>query len=182
MKFTQLEIQGVILIEPKMFMDPRGFFYESYRRSLFAENGIEPEFVQDNHSRSSKGVLRGLHFQAPPRAQGKLMRVIKGSVFDVAVDIRKASPTYRKHIHCVLSAENRKILYVPPGFAHGFCVLEDDTEFLYKVTDVYAPDHEGGVLWSDPALAIDWPDLGMEYILSEKDKKYPKLQEIDSPF
>ncbi len=177
MKFTPLEIPGLILIEPRLFPDARGFFYESYRTDLFAQNGIKDTFIQDNHSRSSKGALRGLHFQVDPMAQGKLVRVIRGSVFDVAVDLRPGSKTYGKHASLVLSAENKKMLYVPAGFAHGFCVLEDDTEFLYKVTNFYSAAHERGILWSDPDLGIAWPNLGT-LILSDKDKKYPRLKDF----
>ncbi|HOW59315.1 MAG TPA: dTDP-4-dehydrorhamnose 3,5-epimerase [Candidatus Omnitrophota bacterium] len=178
MNFIQTEIPGVILIEPKVFHDPRGFFYESYRRKLFAANGIKDHFVQDNISSSAKGVLRGLHYQIAPRAQAKLMRVIKGSVYDVVVDIRPRSKTFGKFVAVTLSAENRKLLYIPKGFAHGFCVLEDGTEFMYKVSDYYSPEHERGILWSDPGLAIPWPKLDRAFILSEKDKKYPTLSSL----
>jgi dTDP-4-dehydrorhamnose 3,5-epimerase len=177
MNFIKTAIDGVIVIEPKVFNDPRGFFYESYRKKLFVENGIKDDFVQDNVSSSVRGVLRGLHYQAAPRAQAKLMRVLRGSVYDVAVDIRPKSKTFGKFFAATLSAENRKMLYIPKGFAHGFCVLEEGTEFLYKVSDYYSPEHERGVLWSDPALAIPWPKLGCEFILSDKDKKYPGLKD-----
>ena len=176
MKFTPLEISGLVVVEPRVFPDARGFFYESYRADLFSQNGIKDVFIQDNHSRSAKGALRGLHFQKNPMAQGKLVRVIRGSVFDVALDIRPGSKTYGKHASIVLSAENKKMLYVPPGFAHGFCVLEEDTEFLYKVTNVYSPEHERGILWNDPDLGIAWPKLE-SFILSDKDKKYPCLKD-----
>ena len=176
MKFTKTDIEGVIVIEPKVFPDPRGFFYESYRRELFAANGIPDDFVQDNISSSAKGVLRGLHFQIAPKAQAKLMRVLRGSVFDVGVDLRPRSKTYGKYFSVILSAENKKMLYIPLGFAHGFCVLEEGTEFLYKVSDYYAPEYERGLFWNDPALGIAWPKLDREFILSEKDKKYPSLQ------
>ena len=176
MNFIKTPIDGVIVIEPKVFSDPRGFFYESYRKELFAKNGIPDDFVQDNVSASAKGVLRGLHYQIAPRAQAKLMRVLRGSVFDVAVDLRPKSKTFGKLFSILLSAENRKMLYIPQGFAHGFCVLEDGTEFMYKVSDYYSPEHERGVLWSDPGLAIPWPKLDREFILSEKDKKYPLLK------
>jgi dTDP-4-dehydrorhamnose 3,5-epimerase len=175
MNFIRTEIEGVIVIEPKVFDDPRGFFYESYRKKLFIQNGIKDDFVQDNVSSSAKGVLRGLHYQIPPRAQAKLMRVLRGAVYDVAVDIRPRSKTFGKFFAVTLSSENRKMLYVPKGFAHGFCVLEEGTEFMYKVSDYYSPEHERGVLWSDPGLAIPWPKIDRAFMLSEKDKKYPVL-------
>lgn len=177
MNFIRTEIEGVIVVEPKVFDDPRGFFYESYRKKLFVENGIKDDFVQDNVSSSAKGVLRGLHYQAAPHAQAKLMRVLRGSVYDVAVDIRPRSKTFGKFFSIMLSAENRKMLYVPKGFAHGFCVLEEGTEFLYKVSDYYLPDYERGILWSDPDLAISWPKLDRAFLLSNKDKKYPTLKQ-----
>ena len=176
MNFIRPEIEGVIVIEPKVFNDPRGFFYESYRKKLFVQNGVKGDFVQDNVSSSAKGVLRGLHYQIAPRAQAKLMRVLRGSVYDVAVDIRPRSRTFGKFFSITLSAGNRKMLYIPKGFAHGFCVLEDGTEFMYKVSDYYSPEHERGVLWSDPGLAIPWPKIDRAFILSEKDKKYPVLK------
>ena len=176
MNFIRTEIDGLVVIEPKVFMDARGFFYESYRKKLFVQNGIKDNFVQDNVSSSAKGVLRGLHYQVAPRAQAKLMRVLRGSVFDVAVDIRPRSKTFGKFFSILLSAENRKMFYIPKGFAHGFCVLEEGTEFMYKVSDYYSPEHEKGVLWSDPGLAIPWPKLDRAFILSDKDKKYPILK------
>ena len=178
MNFIRTEIEGVIVIEPKVFNDSRGFFYESYHKKLFIQNGIKDDFVQDNVSSSAKGVLRGLHYQIAPRAQAKLMRVLRGSVYDVAVDIRPRSKTFGKFFSIMLSAENRKMLYVPKGFAHGFCVLEDGTEFMYKVSDYYSPEHERGVLWSDPGLPIPWPKIDRVFILSEKDKKYPNLKDM----
>lgn len=182
MKFTKLEIPDVVLIEPKVFNDDRGFFYESYRSDLFVKNGISMEFVQDNHSCSMKGVLRGLHFQIPPRAQAKLVRVIKGEVFDVVVDIRKKSKTFGRFVSTILSAENKRMLYVPKGFAHGFCVLEDNTEFVYKVSDYYSPQHEHGVIWSDPSVAVPWPKVDLPYKLSDKDKQFPLLQALENYF
>ena len=176
MNFIRTEIEGVIVIEPKVFTDLRGFFYESYRKKLFVQNGIKDDFVQDNVSSSAQGVLRGLHYQIAPRAQSKLMRVLRGSVYDVAVDIRPRSKTFGKFFATTLSAENRKMLYVPQGFAHGFCVLEEGTEFLYKVSDYYSLEHERGILWSDPGLAIPWPKIDGEFILSDKDKKYSLLK------
>jgi len=176
MNFIRTEIEGLIVIEPKVFDDPRGFFYESYRKKLFAQNGIKDDFVQDNVSSSARGVLRGLHYQIAPRAQAKLIRVLRGAVYDVAVDIRPRSKTFGKFFAATLSAENKKMLYVSKGFAHGFCVLEEGTEFMYKVSDYYSPEHERGILWSDPGLAIPWPKMDRAFILSEKDKKYPALK------
>jgi dTDP-4-dehydrorhamnose 3,5-epimerase len=178
MNFMRTEIDGVIVIEPKIFDDPRGFFYESYQKKRFVQEGIKDDFVQDNISSSAKGVLRGLHFQAAPRAQAKLMRVLRGSVYDVVVDIRPRSKTFGKFFPILLSAENRRMLYVPKGFAHGFCVLEEGTEFMYKVSDYYSPEHERGILWSDPGLAISWPKIDRPFILSEKDTKFPILKDL----
>ena len=150
-RFKRLEIQDVILVEPEVFGDERGFFMETYKDTDFAGFGIKEKFTQDNHSRSAaKGVLRGLHFQQRPVAQAKLVRVIKGSVFDVAVDIRKKSPTYGKWVSAVLSAENKSMLYIPEGFAHGFCTLEEDTEVVYKCTNVYSAEHDRGIRWDAP--------------------------------
>ncbi|MGL5543258.1 MAG: dTDP-4-dehydrorhamnose 3,5-epimerase [Fusobacteriaceae bacterium] len=156
-KFNRIEtgIEGLVVIQPTVFGDERGFFMESYSRKDFAEIGIEIEFVQDNHSKSRKGVLRGLHFQTE-MAQGKLVRVTAGSVYDVAVDLRKGSPTFGKWYGIELSAANKTQFYIPPGFAHGFLTLEDDTEFLYKCTDYYAPQYDSGVLWNDPEIGIEW--------------------------
>ena len=156
-KFNRIEtgIEGLVVIQPTVFGDERGFFMESYSRKDFAEIGIEIEFVQDNHSKSRKGVLRGLHFQTE-MAQGKLVRVTAGSVYDVAVDLRKGSPTFGKWYGIELSAKNKTQFYIPPGFAHGFLTLEDDTEFLYKCTDYYAPQYDSGVLWNDPEIGIEW--------------------------
>lgn len=171
MKATPLAIPDVVLIEPKVFGDDRGFFYESYNRQAFKEaTGLDVDFVQDNHSRSVGSVLRGLHYQLPPKAQGKLVRAVAGEVFDVAVDIRKESPTFGKWVGEVLSAENKKQLWIPPGFAHGFLVLSEIAEFLYKTTDYYAPEYERCIRWNDPAIAIDWP-LSGEPTLSGKDAK-----------
>lgn len=175
MKFTPLSIPDVILVQPRLFNDSRGYFYEAYNQSVFSANGIKDNFVQDNISNSSKGVLRGLHYQIPPKAQAKLVRVLKGAILDVVVDIRKGSPTFGKHLTCDMTAENRSMLYVPVGFAHGFYSLTDDTEVLYKVTNLYSPEHERGVLWNDPALAIPWPSLNA--ILSDKDKIFPPLKQ-----
>ena len=177
MKFTKLEIPDLVLVEPDVHRDSRGFFFESYREDEFVKNGLPP-LKQDNHSLSVKGVLRGLHFQRAPHAQAKLIRAIRGEIFDVAVDVRKFSPTYGKHIHIHLTAENKKMLYVPAGFAHGYCVLKDDTEVLYKVSDYYAPQSEGGLFWNDPALQIPWPKLDIPYVLNPRDQKFPLLKDL----
>jgi dTDP-4-dehydrorhamnose 3,5-epimerase len=189
-QFSRLAIPDVILIEPRVFPDERGFFMESYKYSEFAAFGIKERFVQDNHSHSRKGVLRGLHYQKPPKAQGKLVRVVVGEIFDVAVDIRsargiaragnipraKGSPTYGKWVGEVLSAENKRMLYIPPGFAHGFCVLSEVAEVLYKTTEEYAPEYDAGIRWNDPEIGINWP---IEHpILSAKDAGLPFLREL----
>jgi len=181
MKFIPQTIPDVILVEPVAHEDDRGFFLESFREDLFTKNGIPSRFVQDNHSRSNTGIVRGLHFQIPPKAQGKLLRVIAGEIFDVAVDIRKGSKTYGKSVTCLLNAVNKHLLYVPPGFAHGFCVLQDNTEVLYKVSELYSPADERGLLWSDSALNIQWPQLDTAYVLSERDQKHPLLKDL-KPF
>ena len=169
MKATPLAIPEVMLIEPKVFGDDRGFFLESFNQQAFNQaTGTDHQFVQDNHSRSQKGVLRGLHFQNPG-PQGKLVRVVRGAVFDVAVDLRASSPTFGKWTAVTLSAENQRIFWVPEGFAHGFLTLEDDTDFLYKCTAPYAPQHECSLAWDDPAVGIAWPLDGMEVKLSAKD-------------
>jgi len=171
MQATRLRIPEVVLLEPKVFGDARGFFYESFNQRAFNEaTGTDHAFVQDNHSRSAKGVLRGLHYQIE-QAQGKLVRVVQGAVFDVAVDIRKSSPTFGQWVGAELSADNHRQLWVPPGFAHGFLVLSESAEFLYKTTDYYAPAHECCIAWNDPDLAITWPDIGMAPLLSAKDSQ-----------
>ena len=175
MNFVPLAIPDVLLIEPKVFGDKRGFFFESYRAPLFAEHGISAQFVQDNLSQSVRHTVRGLHYQLEPHAQGKLVRVIRGEVFDVAVDIRRGSPTFGTWVGCTLSAENKLSMYVPPGFAHGFCVLSDVAEFHYKCTALYAPTHERGILWNDPALKIAWPVRPEQAILSGRDAQNPPL-------
>ncbi|RLA85081.1 MAG: dTDP-4-dehydrorhamnose 3,5-epimerase [Deltaproteobacteria bacterium] len=179
-RFRRLEIPEVVLIEPVVFSDERGFFMEVYKYSEFSAFGITERFLQDNHSRSVKGVLRGLHYQNPPRAQGKLVRVLQGEIFDVAVDIRRGSPTYGKWVGVRLSSENRFMLYIPPGFAHGFCVLSDYAEVHYKVTDEYSPEHEAGIIWNDPEIGIDWPVESP--ILSERDSRWPRLSEAENRF
>ena len=181
-KFTETKIKGVYIIEPKVFGDNRGYFMETYNKEHFAEAGLTMNFVQDNESSSSKGVLRGLHFQTK-HTQGKLVRVTKGEVFDVAVDLRKGSPTYGQWEGVVLSAENKKQFYIPEGFAHGFLVLSDHAIFNYKCTDFYCPEGKGGVLWNDPDIGIEWPLDGIDnIILSEKDKVHPTLKDLNVPF
>ena len=169
MKVTPLSIPDVLLIEPRVFEDARGFFFESFREDVFRkETSLNVSFVQDNHSKSSQGVLRGLHYQMPPHAQGKLVRVIQGEVLDIAVDIRESSPTCGQYIAEILSGDNKKQLYIPEGFAHGFLTLSDTSEFLYKTTDFYHPDSERCILWNDVALNIEWPkDLNIQ--VSPKD-------------
>ncbi|MGJ7463657.1 dTDP-4-dehydrorhamnose 3,5-epimerase [Comamonas thiooxydans] len=180
MKFTPLAIPDVFLIEPKVFGDARGFFLESFRQDLFNQaTGTNHEFIQDNHSRSSKGVLRGLHYQLPPQAQGKLVRVISGAVFDVAVDIRRSSPTFGQWVGAELSAENHRQLWIPPGFAHGFVVLSDTADFVYKTTAYYAPESDRGLLWNDPDIAIAWPQLDIAFSLSEKDLNQPTFKQAE---
>lgn len=181
MEFIRAAIEDVILIKPKVFGDERGFFLESYKKSLFAVNGIDVEFIQDNHSKSSKGVLRGLHYQLDPKAQGKLVRCVAGSVFDVAVDIRHGSPTFGKWVGFELSAENKQMLWIPAGFAHGFVTLEDGTEFLYKTTAEYAPECDRGIKYDDLDIGINWPQIS-ELLLSDKDKKQPLLKDADINF
>jgi len=168
MLFTPTPIDGVMVIEPKVFGDDRGFFMESWNAEVFRDAGMDLNFVQDNHSRSSRGVLRGLHYQQPG-PQGKLVRVTAGAVFDVAVDLRRASPTFGKWFGVELSAANKKMLYVPEGMAHGFLCLEDGTDFLYKCTSDYAPANEHSLLWNDPAIGIEWPLDGISPTLSAKD-------------
>ena len=183
MKAEPLAIPDVILIQTKIFGDDRGSFSETWNQRAFRNAGIEAEFVQDNHAKSaSAGTVRGLHYQAPPHAQGKLVRVIRGAILDVAVDMRKGSPTFGRSVSATLTAENAHQLWVPAGFAHGYAALEDNTEVLYKVTDFYAPECEGGVLWNDPDLAIDWPVDAGSAQLSGKDLKLPRFSDVASPF
>lgn len=169
MRFLECDIPGPLIIEPKVFGDDRGFFFESWNQAVFADAGLDVTFVQDNHSRSSRGVLRGLHYQ-DPHPQGKLVRVANGRVFDVAVDVRRSSKYFGRWIGVELSAANQRMLWVPPGFAHGFLTLEDQTDFLYKCTDFYQPAAEHCVRWDDPNLAIDWPLEGLTPELSAKDQ------------
>jgi dTDP-4-dehydrorhamnose 3,5-epimerase len=172
MRVIPTALPGVLIIEPQVFADRRGFFLESYHLARYAEHGIDVAFVQDNHSRSTRGTLRGLHYQAPP-GQAKLVRVAVGEVFDVAVDIRWGSPTYGRWVGVTLSAENHRQLYIPTGFAHGFCVVSESADFLYKVTSYYDPTAERGVAWDDPALGIEWPVE--DPILSDRDRQHPRL-------
>lgn len=182
MEFIHTAISEVILIKPKVFGDSRGFFMESYKKSLFALNGITEEFVQDNHSKSTRNVLRGLHYQLNPKPQGKLLRCVSGAIFDVAVDIRHGSPTFGKWVGYELSAGNKHILWVPAGFAHGFLTLEDDTEVLYKTSGDYAPEYERGIKYDDPEIGIVWPSLSGEVLLSAKDEKQPSLRDAEINF
>ena len=175
--FKKLSIPDVILVIPKVFNDDRGFFLEGYKKSEFIKNGILTEFNQDNHSKSTKGVLRGLHYQAFPKAQAKLVRCVRGEIFDVAVDIRKNSPTFGKWVGEKLSEENKHMLYIPEGFAHGFRVLSDVAELMYKASNEYSKEHDRGILWNDPDININW-GIDFEPILSEKDKVQPKLKDI----
>ena len=176
--FIQCPIPGLYEIQPKVFGDSRGYFFECYSRRAFDDAGLSVSFVQDNQSQSDKGTLRGLHFQKN-HPQGKLVRAIQGEVFDVAVDIRHGSPTYGKWHSVILSEEKQNQFYIPPGFAHGFLALNDRVVFAYKCTDFYYPDDESGIIWNDPDIGIKWADLGVEYILSEKDKNLPCLKVID---
>jgi dTDP-4-dehydrorhamnose 3,5-epimerase len=181
MQFIETSLKGAWLIKPKVFRDERGFFLESYSEKVFAENGIDAKFVQDNHSLSvKKGVLRGLHFQLPPNEQAKLVRVTRGKVLDVIVDIRKNSPTFGKWESFELTSENFEMLFIPRGFAHAFLTLEDNTEFMYKVDGFYAPESDSGIIWNDPDLNISWPIK--EPILSEKDSKLQNFKIFKSPF
>ncbi len=180
MKVVKTSIPDLFIIKPTVFEDHRGYFFESYNKQVFLGHGIDQNFVQDNESMSGKGVLRGLHFQKPPFAQGKLVRVMQGSVLDVAVDIRKKSPTYGQWASVVLSQKNKWMYWVPPGFAHGFVTLEEHTIFFYKCTNVYNKESEGSLAWNDPDLNIDWQIDNP--ILAEKDRKAPILRDFDSPF
>jgi dTDP-4-dehydrorhamnose 3,5-epimerase len=183
MQVTALGIQEVKLLTPRIFRDERGFFSETYNRQVLAAAGIDRTFVQDNQSLSrTKGVLRGLHFQIAPHPQGKLVRVTRGAIFDVAVDIRRGSPTFGQHVSAILSADNWSQLWVPEGFAHGFCTLEPETEVIYKVTDFYAPECDRGLAWDDPDLGIAWPASGVEAIVSNKDRGHPRLRDLPAHF
>lgn len=179
MKVVDTEIDGVKIIEPEVFGDSRGWFVEQYNAARYKAAGITADFVQDNESFSSKGVVRGLHWQAAPHTQAKLVRVIKGAVWDVAVDIRKGSPTYGKHVSVILTGENKKQVFIPKGFAHGFIVLEDNTLFSYKCDNPYCPNADRGMKFDDPALEIKWPETGVGIKLSDKDQRHPLLSEIE---
>jgi len=182
MEVIKTDIKGVVILEPRVFTDSRGYFFESFSERIFEELVGKVEFVQDNESCSSRGVMRGLHFQRPPYAQAKLVRCVRGSVLDVAVDIRKESPTYGKHVSCLLTEHNHRQFFIPRGFAHGFAVLSDTAVFQYKCDNYYHPEADGGISIIDPSLGIDWRlDLN-EAILSEKDKNHPVLSDFDSPF
>ena len=171
--FERTALPGVVIIEPKVYEDQRGFFMETYKKSEFARGGIGDDFVQENHSRSVAGTLRGLHLQRPPKAQAKLVRVVEGEIFDVAADIRPDSPTYGVWVGARLSSENRRSIFIPAGFAHGFCVISAEAQVVYKTTDEYAPELEWGARWDDPLLGIGWPCA--EPLLSDRDKKWPYL-------
>ena len=179
MNIIETSIPDLVILEPRVFGDDRGFFLESWNADTFASLGLDLNFVQDNHSRSAKGVLRGLHFQNPD-PQGKLVRVVSGAVWDVAVDLRRSSPTFGKWAGVELSAENKRLFWVPPGFAHGFLTLQDNTDFLYKCTTSYRPANEHSLLWNDPTLGIEWPLDGLEPQLSAKDKVGTPLSEIEA--
>ena len=182
MKFLKTDITGVVIIEPTVFSDNRGYFLESFNKKNFEDNIGKIDFVQDNESKSSRGVIRGLHFQKPPFAQAKLVRCVKGSVLDVAVDIRKGSPTYGKHVSIELSEFNKKQLYIQRGFAHGFVVLSESAIFAYKVDNIYAPECDAGILWKDPDLNIQWGVNNDDILISKKDSKLPSFSELESPF
>ena len=178
--FKRLSIPDVILVEPQLFSDDRGFFFESFKESDFFSNGIDKNFVQDNFSHSVNGVIRGLHFQKAPKAQAKLVTVLKGKIFDVAADIRKNSPTYGKWVSEILSGDTHNLLYVPEGFAHGFCVISDEADVLYKVSNEYSQEHERSLIWNDPKLNIQWPVK--KPIISNKDNKLSLLENLDNDF
>lgn len=182
MEVIKTDIEGVVIIEPRLFRDGRGYFFESYSEKDFNAQVREVRFVQDNESKSSYGVLRGLHFQKPPYAQSKLVRVVKGAVLDVAVDIRKSSPTFGQHVAVELTEDNHRQLFIPHGFAHGFSVLSDEVIFQYKCDNFYAPQSEGAIAWNDPALGIDWRIPADKVILSEKDKHHPLLKDAERLF
>ena len=182
MEIIKTDIPGVLILEPKIFRDPRGYFFESFSQRDFFNNVAPVEFVQDNESMSTRGVMRGLHFQRPPHAQAKLVRCVRGRVLDVAVDIRRGSPTYGQHVAVELTEDNHRQFFIPRGFAHGFAVLSDEAVFQYKCDNYYAPQADGGIAITDPALKIDWHLDPAEAILSEKDTRHPLLADFDTPF
>lgn len=182
MKLTRLDIQDVWLIEPKVHADDRGFFMEIYNHGAFKRNGLDLHFLQDNISRSGRGTLRGLHYQLAPHGMGKLVFCTEGEVFDVAVDIRRKSPSFGRWVSCVLSSENKKALYIPPGFAHGFCVLSDVATFQYKCTALFEPTADKGIFWNDPAIGIKWPISPNPALISTKDKNAPLLRDAENNF
>ncbi len=182
MNVIKTDIEGVMILEPRVFTDARGYFFESYNKSVFDREVCPVDFVQDNESCSSRGVMRGLHFQRPPYSQAKLVRCVRGSVLDVAVDIRKGSPTYGKHVSCLLTEHNHRQFFIPRGFAHGFAVLSDIAVFQYKCDNYYHPEADGGISILDPTLGIDWQIDLAQAILSEKDTRHPLLADFDTPF
>ena len=183
MNIVKTDIEGVLIVEPKVFGDARGYFFESFNARDFKEQtGIDVTFIQDNESKSSSGVVRGLHFQKPPYAQAKLVRVVEGSVLDVAVDIREGSPTYGKHTAVELSADNKRQFFIPKGFAHGFAVLSETAVFQYKCDEYYHPEAEGAIAWDDPTLAIDWKIGKDKVLLSDKDRQHPMFNDFITPF
>ncbi|MDE6322265.1 MAG: dTDP-4-dehydrorhamnose 3,5-epimerase [Muribaculaceae bacterium] len=182
MNVIKTNIEGVVIIEPRVFRDPRGYFFESFSQKIYDEALGHIDFVQDNESCSSRGVMRGLHFQRPPHAQAKLVRCVRGEVLDVAVDIRKNSPTYGEHVACLLTEYNHRQFFIPRGFAHGFVVLSETAVFQYKCDNYYCPEADGGISIVDPSLEIDWGIDISEAVLSEKDKKHPVLKDFDTPF
>lgn len=183
MEIVKTDIEGVLIIEPRVFGDSRGYFFESFNAREFRDKtGLDINFVQDNESRSHYGVLRGLHFQMPPYAQSKLVRCVRGSVLDVAVDIRKCSPTYGQYVAVELTGDNHRQIFIPKGFAHGFAVLSEDAVFQYKCDDFYHPEAEGAIAWDDPSIAIQWPIPAAEVELSAKDRQHPCLKDFETPF
>lgn len=182
MNIIKTEIDGLVIIEPRVFRDQRGYFFEAFSEREFADKVAPVKFVQDNESRSSYGVVRGLHFQKPPFDQAKLVRVVKGRVLDVAVDMRKGSPTYGRYESVELSEDNHRQLFIPRGFAHGFSVLSDEVIFQYKCDNYYAPQSEGAVIWDDPDLAIDWKIPAQDVLLSDKDRRHPRLADLGDVF
>jgi len=179
-EFERLSIPNVILVKPMIHRDERGFFMETYKLSEFSAFGINKRFVQESQSQSTRSVLRGLHYQKNPKAQEKLLQVMQGEIFDVAVDIRKGSPTYGRWVGVMLLAKDKLMLYIPDGFAHGFCVLSETAEVLYKVTEEYSPEHDAGIIWNDPDIAITWPI--QDPVISKKDTTHPRLKETDTGF